>query len=71
MLTRDWKVYAVKVWMYECLADDDKPVNSYQGKLPEGIGPGSFVRELLPYTDLEFDNAEEWFTPARSMEGWK
>lgn len=61
VLTRGWEIYAVKVWLYESLADGDKPVNSYQGKLPEGIGLGSLVRELLPYTELEFDSAEEWF----------
>ncbi|SEN45668.1 hypothetical protein [Pseudomonas sp. NFACC39-1] len=69
VLTRDWKVYAVKVWMYECLADGAKPVNSYQGTLPEGIGLGSFVRELLPYTDLEFDSAEEWFYTSEEYGG--
>ncbi|EPN31185.1 hypothetical protein A244_38005, partial [Pseudomonas syringae pv. actinidiae ICMP 18807] len=25
------------------------------------IGLGSLVSELLPYTQLEFDEAEEWF----------
>lgn len=69
VLARNWKVYAVKVWVCESLADDNKPVNSYQGKLPEGIGLGSFVRELLPYTDLEFDSAEEWFCTSEEYGG--
>ncbi|TWC10990.1 MULTISPECIES: hypothetical protein [unclassified Pseudomonas] len=69
VLTRNWKIYAVKVWMYENLADGQKPVSSYQGKLPENIGLGDFVRELLPYTDLEFDSAEEWFYTDREYGG--
>lgn len=69
VLVRDWEVYAIKVWLYESLADDESPVSSYQGKLPEGIGLGSFIRELLPYTELEFDSAEEWFYTERKYGG--
>ena len=61
VLVKDWEIYAVKVWMFECLAEGDKPVSSYQGKLPQGLGLGSFVCELLPFTELQFDTAEEWF----------
>lgn len=61
VLTRNWRVYAIKAWMYESLAKGDKPVNSYQGLLPEGLGLGDLIRDLLPYTELEFDEAEQWF----------
>lgn len=36
-------------------------MNSYQGKLCGDIGLGDPVDDLLKYTELEFDNAEEWF----------
>jgi hypothetical protein len=29
--------------------------------LPEGIGLGGLVSDLLSFTALEFDEAEEWF----------
>lgn len=61
VLVRNRKIHAVKAWLYESLARGDKPVSSYQGKLPEGIGLGDLIRDLSTYTDLEFDSAEEWF----------
>ena len=36
-------------------------MNSYQGRLCGDIGLGDPVHDLLKYTELEFDNAEEWF----------
>ncbi len=61
VLVREWKIYAIKTWLYESVAQGYKPVSSYQGKLPEGIGLGDLVRDLSPYTELEFDSSEEWF----------
>lgn len=69
VLVDEWKVYAVKAWMFECLAEEDMPVNSYQGKLPEGLGLGNLVCELLPYTALEYDGAEEWFYTDKNYGG--
>lgn len=45
------------------------PTRSYQGKLPEGIGLGDYVKDILPYTALEFDSAEEWFFADSSYGG--
>ncbi|WP_157832240.1 hypothetical protein [Pseudomonas sp. 09C 129] len=69
VLTSGWKIHAIKAWMFECLNLGDKPVNSYQGELSGGIGLGSYVRELLPYTGLEFDGAEEWFYTDKNYGG--
>ncbi|WP_218173458.1 hypothetical protein [Pseudomonas gingeri] len=61
VIVRSWKVFAVKVWMFENLRLEELPVNSYAGKLQEGIGLGDLVSEFLKYTELDFDDAEEWF----------
>lgn len=37
--------------------------------MPAGIGLGSLVSDLLPFTSLEFDSAEEWFYTDQSYGG--
>jgi len=69
VIVRSWKVYAVKAWMFENLKEGSRPVNSYRGKLCGGIGLGDLVRDLLAYTELEFDNAEEWFYTDKNFGG--
>jgi len=69
VLIRDFSVHAIKVWQFESLSSNDMPMHSYQGKLSEGIGLGDYVKDLLPYTALEFDSAEEWFFADSSYGG--
>lgn len=54
-------VQSIKIWQFEHLKPGDRPLNSYQGKLPGGVGLGDRVRDLLPFTSLEFDSGEQWF----------
>lgn len=62
VLLRRYKVFAVKAWAFERLnSDGDLPVNSYRGKTRENLGLYSKVSEFLDYTNLEFDEGEEWF----------
>jgi len=61
VIVRSWEVFAVKVWMFENLRSGEKIVNSYAGKLSEGVGLGSLISDFLAFTELEFDDAEEWF----------
>lgn len=53
-------VYAVKAYDFSFPGE---PVRNfvYKGILPGGLGLGSLVSDLLKFTDLEFDEAEEWF----------
>ena len=69
ILIREFRVYAIKIWQFESLGSNSMPTHSYQGKLPEGIGLGSCVKDLLPYSALEFDSAEEWFITDPSYGG--
>ncbi|MCV4344085.1 hypothetical protein OH707_23265 [Pseudomonas capsici] len=62
------RVYAIKV--YDFSFSGDLAENFiYKGVLPAGIGLGSLVSELLPFTSLEFDSAEEWFYTDQSYGG--
>jgi hypothetical protein len=54
-------VRAVKVWHFEKLKEGEVPKNIYRGKLPENIGLGDQVCDLLPYAKLVYDSAEELF----------
>lgn len=66
ILIRSGKVYAIKVWQFESLLPDQKPINSYKGRLPEGVGLGDYVRDILVFTELNFDSDEEWFCTDKS-----
>lgn len=60
VLIRDEKIYAVKIYDFSFPGDlAEKLV--YKGCLPGGIRLGSAVAEMLLLTELEFDEAEEWF----------
>jgi len=61
VIVRSWKVYAVKVWQFESTREGELPVYSYQGKAPIEIGLGNYVKDLLSFSNLAFDNSEEWF----------
>lgn len=61
VIVKAGKVFAVKVWMFEKYEEGGRPLNSYKGKLPGGIGLGDKVSDILPYAELEFDDVEEWF----------
>lgn len=64
VVVRDGKVYSVKVWHFEKLKEGDVPKNIYRGKLPENIGLGDLVCDLLPCAKLTYDDAEELFYSA-------
>lgn len=54
------KVFFVKVWAFEVL-NNHKSLYSYQGRTKENLGLYSQVKDFKVYSDLEFDEAEEWF----------
>ena len=60
VMIKDGSVYAVKAYDFSFPGE---PVRNfvYKGVLPGGLGLGSLVSDLLKFTDLEFDEAEEWF----------
>ena len=57
-------MYAVKVYDFSFPGE---PAHRfvYKGLLSGGIGLGSLVSDILPFTSLEFDEAEEWFYTGR------
>lgn len=61
IIVRSWKVYAVKVWLFEKYKEGGRPVNSYRGKLACNIGLGDALIDLVFHVDLEFDSEEEWY----------
>jgi len=69
VLIRDSRVHAVKAWLFEYAKPNDKRTHVYAGKLPQGIGLGDRVADLLPYTALIYDDAEEWFYADESFGG--
>lgn len=54
------KVFFVKVWAFEVL-NKHKSLYSYQGRTKENLGLYSQVKDFKNYSELEFDEAEEWF----------
>lgn len=60
IMVRVGKVYAVKVYGFSFPRE---PAHRfvYKGLLSECMGLGSLVSDILPFTSLEFDEAEEWF----------
>lgn len=69
IMLRSYKVFAIKVWAFEHLYDDELPEHSYRGRTKEGIGLYDEVSKFLPYSHLEFDEAEEWFYTDRTYGG--
>ncbi|PKH17713.1 hypothetical protein [Pseudomonas fluorescens] len=74
ILVRSGRVYAVKVYDFSFPGE---PAHKfvYKGLLSECIGLGSHVSDILPFTSLEFDEAEEWFCTGRDygaleITGW-
>ncbi|WP_288407011.1 hypothetical protein [uncultured Herbaspirillum sp.] len=61
IIFRKHKVHAVKAWHFERLKDGEKAKHIYRGKLPGNIALGDPVKNLLSYTKLQYDEAEEWF----------
>lgn len=60
IVIKNSKVRAVKVYDFSFSGDQAQGL-IYKGTLPEGIGLGGLVSDLLPFATLEFDEAEEWF----------
>jgi hypothetical protein len=60
IMIREGKVHAIKVYDFSFSGDLAQEL-VYKGVLPAGIGLGSLVSDLLPFTSLDFDSAEEWF----------
>ncbi|MCH5488897.1 hypothetical protein [Pseudomonas syringae] len=68
IMVRAGKVYAVKVYDFSFSGEFAREF-VYKGVLPAGIGLGSLVSDLLSFTSLEFDSAEEWFYTDQSYGG--
>ena len=65
VVIRNGVVHAVKVWDFENVKEGDKPKHVYAGKLPEGIGLGDPIGDLLVHAKLNYDDAEEvYYTDA-------
>lgn len=60
VMIKSSKVCAVKVYDFSFPGEQAQNL-IYKGALPEGIGFGGRVSDLLPFATLEFDEAEEWF----------
>ncbi|MCQ3008601.1 hypothetical protein ALP26_00486 [Pseudomonas savastanoi pv. glycinea] len=60
------KVFTLKVYDFS-FSEDAALERIYKGTLPGNIGLGSLVSELLPYTQLDFDEAEEWCPPTLKL----
>ncbi|MCB8768615.1 hypothetical protein [Acinetobacter soli] len=54
------RVFFIKVWAFEVL-NNDKSIYSYQGRTEENLGLYRQVNDFKEYSELEFDEAEEWF----------
>ncbi|WEI09017.1 hypothetical protein PYR73_11730 [Acinetobacter soli] len=54
------RVFFIKVWAFEVL-NNDKSIYSYQGRTKENLGLYRQVNDFKEYSELEFDEAEEWF----------
>lgn len=61
VVVRDGKVHSVKAWNFEKLKKGDIPKNIYRGKLPENIGLGDQLCDLLPCAKLVYNDADEVF----------
>ncbi|MCJ2370342.1 hypothetical protein [Pseudomonas sp. RGM 3321] len=57
---RSDRVTFIKIYNFS-FSGDTAQNHIYKGTLPRGIGLGSLVSELLPYTRLELDETEEFF----------
>lgn len=68
IMIRDGAVFAVKTYSFSFSGDRVQEL-VYKGVLPVGIGLGSLVSDFLPFTTLEFDDAEEWFYSERDYAG--
>ncbi|MHC5192160.1 hypothetical protein ACYSUW_00165 [Pseudomonas frederiksbergensis] len=60
VVIKSGEVCAVKVYDFSFSGEQAQSL-IYKGTLPEGIGLGGLVSDLLSFTALEFDEAEEWF----------
>lgn len=58
IVIRQDRVHAIKAWQFESLKDDEKPTNSYRGRLPGNIGLGDRVNDLMAQVSLTYDDAE-------------
>ncbi|SHN31789.1 hypothetical protein SAMN05216593_1392 [Pseudomonas asturiensis] len=59
IMIKGGRVHAIKV--YDFSFPGELAQNFiYKGVLPNGTGLGSLVSDLLPFTSLVFDSAEEW-----------
>ncbi|MCO8161682.1 hypothetical protein NJC38_05880 [Pseudomonas sp. 21LCFQ010] len=60
VMFKNWKIYAIKAYDFSFPGEPAQKL-IYKGTFPSGAGLGSFVSDLLPFSDLEFDEGEEWF----------
>lgn len=68
IVIRDGAVFALKAYSFSFPGERTQEL-MYKGVLPIGIGLGSLVSDFLPFTTLEFDDAEEWFYSEREYAG--
>ncbi|MBD9579330.1 hypothetical protein IB260_28675 [Pseudomonas sp. PDM23] len=60
MMFREGRLYAIKAYDFSFPGDMAEPL-IYQGRLPGEIGLGSLVADLLSFSELEYDDNEQWF----------
>ncbi|WP_423172814.1 MULTISPECIES: hypothetical protein [unclassified Stenotrophomonas maltophilia group] len=70
----DWGVRAIKVYALG-MPWDVVARKSYRGLAAGSVGIGSLVSDFLGFTELHFDEAEEWFCSggqyaALEISGW-
>lgn len=68
VLVRDGRVFALKVYDFSFPGDLASEF-SYRGLLSGRIGLGGPVSDVLAFTSLEFDEAEEWFYAGHGYSG--
>jgi hypothetical protein len=68
VLIRDGRVFALKVYDFSFPGDLASEF-CYRGLLSGSIGLGSPVSDVLAFTRLEFDEAEEWFYAGHNYSG--
>lgn len=60
LMFREGRLCAIKAYDFSFQGDMAEPL-IYQGRLPGDIGLGNLVVDLLNFTELEYDDNEQWF----------
>lgn len=68
IMIRKWSVFAIKVYDFSFPGEASQALR-YRGRLPSGHGLGDLVSEIKKFSNLEFDDAEEWFCASCEYDG--